>query len=183
MFKKRNLIIPAVPLLLLLTGGRDAFGQPSIEVSAGIGFTGVNMDKWSYGTADDWGQFLGGAHLTFFPLRLGGFSLGAEAGFQHLFWYEYYVTGYGYYNDVNTDAFRLAAVIRYEWRIHLFAEIGPGAYFFSEFTDFGVTAAVGYRIDWGKKITLPVKFRTGIVFDEDTKLYPVDLSFGVAYTF
>ena len=66
---------------------------------------------------------------------------------------------------------------------HLFFEFGPGAFMFGDWTDYGIMAAFGYRIDVTENLAIPIKLRTEIIFDKDTNLYPVGLSFGVSYSF
>ena len=54
---------------------------------------------------------------------------------------------------------------------------------FGEWTDYGLMASIGYRIDITENLAIPVKLRTEIIFDKDANLYPVGLSFGVSYSF
>jgi hypothetical protein len=182
MYKIKNLSITIAMLLFLLPFRNDVNGQITLEVNGGIGGTVVDVDAWSWGAADDWGQFLGEVSAAVIPLHFGKVSLGAEYCYHHLFWYSYRAPGYTYYIDVEIDASSLMAIVRTDITNNLFIDLGIGAFMFGDWTDFGMQAAVGYRIMLGEKLYIPVKLRTQIVLDEDANLYPVGLNFGVGYS-
>lgn len=174
----RSLLILISGLILLLPGTRIASAQRSAEVHFGIGYTGVDIQGWSYG-ASDWGQFMGQAYAQAFPVRFGPIALGAEFGYQHFFWY----VDDTYFYDHNVDAFYLMAQVRSAFRENFFAELGFGVYFFEEYNDPGFSAAIGYQLRINEKLSVPLKFRTGIIFDTDANLYPVGISAGLAFSF
>jgi hypothetical protein len=181
---KTNYLTALVVLFFLHSiNERETYGQLSAELNAGAGYTGVNIDAWSPGNVAERGYLMGEASVALFPVRLGSVSLGAEFGYQHFFSYSHLVTGYGTYEEVQSDAFRLLAVVRIDLLSNLFADVGPGAFFFGDWTDAGVMASVGYMFNQGKTITFPVKLRTEVVIDKKAILYPVSLSVGVVYTF
>jgi hypothetical protein len=183
MMKTSYLTALVVLFLLHSIFERETYGQLSVELNAGAGYTGVNIDAWSPGNVADRGYLMGEASMALFPVRLGSVSLGAEFGYQHFFSYSYLVPGYGTYEEVQSDALRLLALLRVDLLSNLFADVGPGAIFFSDWTDFGVMASIGYMFNQGKAITFPVRMRTEVVIDEKAILYPVSLSAGVVYTF
>jgi len=172
------LLVSILCIMLLIHNTKISSCQISAEIHVGIGYTGVDIQEWTYG-ASDWGQMMGQIYVQAFPIRFGGIVVGAEFGFQHYLWYVDDTYGY----EHNVDAFNLMGIVRSQFNENFFAELGFGAYFFGEFTDPGFSAILGYIININEKLAIPLKFRTGVVFDKDTNLYPVGISAGLAYTF
>jgi hypothetical protein len=172
------LIMLLLCMILFIQNNRNAAAQKSAELHFGIGYTGVDVQGWSYG-ASDWGQFMGQAYAQAFPVQFSGFALGAEFGYQHFFWY----VDDTYFYEHNVNAFNLMALVRSMFRENFFAELGFGVYFFEEYNDPGLSAALGYIFKINEKLSIPLKFRTGIIFDKDANLYPLGISAGLAYTF
>ena len=175
-------IIMLAVLIIMLAETR-VHGQVNIELHGGIGYSGVDMEAWSGTEPEDWGQFMSEVYATVYPLKLGGISLGAEFGYQYFFWYTTDVPGYSWVYEYNVDAFRLMILMRANLLSNLFVELGPGAFMFGDWTDFGLTASAGYRIGLTEHIAIPVKLRTEIILDRDANLFPVGLSAGFSYTF
>jgi len=175
--KKFVLIVFSILFLGLLIPTRSS-GQIDVELYAGIGYTGVDIVGWTYINPYDWNQGMGHVYAQAFPLNIGIISIGAEFGFQHFFWYERYN-----YTEENVDAFRFMGIVRAYLTDKLYTELGPGAYRFGDWTDFGVMGAFGYKIGVTERLSIPIKLRAAIILDEDSNLYPVGLSAGLAYSF
>ena len=183
MNKYRTLFsILTILIFMYCAGNLKAHGQITVELYGGVGYSGVDLEAWSQSDPNDWGQFMGEVYATAYPLHFGNISLGAEVGYQHFFWYTTPVPGYSWSYEYNVDAIRLLLLMRANLYENLFIEFGPGAFLFGEWTDYGLMASVGYRVDITEKIAIPVKLRTEIILDKDSNLYPVGLSFGVSYT-
>ena len=182
MVQTKSLTFILATFFLLSLSRNAAFGQITFEANAGIGATGVDIDAWTYNTANDWGLLMGLASAAVYPLKLGKISIGAEFYFHHFFWYNYIPYGYSYTSEVEINAFGPMALVRYDITDNLFVDAGAGAHIFKEFTDFGVMVSVGYKIKLGEKLYIPIKIRTERVFDEDAALYPVGLNIGIGYT-
>ena len=181
MNKIRRLALVMFMVLLIAPGGNQARAQIAIEANATIGVTGVDIEKWAYREPPDWGLILGEASLSVYPLKFGKFSLGADFAYHHFLWYSVQPSGYSYTYDVNVDAFSLGALVRADLGKGLFIEGGFGAYLFGEWTDWGASLAVGVKFPLGERLYVPVKFRSQIVFDVDTNLYPMGLSAGIGF--
>lgn len=183
MNKTRLFTIISVTFLLFTIGEQKANSQTTLELNVGLGYTMTNIDAWSWGNADEWGQFMGDINAMIFPFQFGKISVGAELGYQYFLWYSYKATGYiyDYWVDVEYDAYKALAIIRVDIGNNIFIEGGAGAYKFGDFTDLGISSSLGYMINADKKLSFPIKIKTGVIFDEDTSLFPMGISIGVSY--
>ena len=176
-------MILTILISMLCAGNNPAHGQIIVELYGGIGYSGVDLEAWSQSDPNDWGQIMSEVYATAYPLHFGNISIGAEFGYQYYFWYTTPVPNYSWSYEYNIDAIRLLVLMRVNFHDNIFAEFGPGAFMFGDWTDFGLMASIGYRIDITEHIAIPVKLRTEIILDRDANLYPVGLSAGVSYSF
>ena len=72
-------------------------------------------------------------------------------------------------------------VLKNEMNNNMFAELGAGVFLFEEFTDMGISGALGYHLKINENIILPVKVRGEIIFDDATNLYVIGLNIGWAF--
>ena len=73
------------------------------------------------------------------------------------------------------------ALFRTRIKKNLFAEIGPGAFIFSDWVSPGIMAALGYRMQISEKIAIPIKFRTEFVAGDN--FFVAGINGGVSYSF
>ena len=168
-----------VLILITLTG--KVFTQTQVELYAGVGYTGVDVDAWYGGGVEDWFTMMGEAYVVAYPFHFGGISLGAEIGYQYFFWYTVPVFGYSWVYEYQVDAIRIMALLRTRIKNNGFAEIGPGAYIISDWVSPGIMASLGYRIQISEKLAVPIKFRTEFVAGDN--LIVVGLNGGISYSF
>lgn len=167
---------------VVLSAPNLAAAQIKLEAHGSAGYSQVDVDKWAGSNALDWDQFSSGFHLQgwYRPPDRNRFSLGIEWGYQYLLFYQ---VRYGIYPlDRDVDATRVMGLLRLPSTGRaVFMDVGVGAYFFDDFTDLALTAAVGKSFGLGPKLHLPVKFRADVIFDEDATIIPFGVTVGVAY--
>ncbi len=172
-----------IALCALLTLPATGTAQTAIEVYGGVGYTAVDVDAWS-GTstgAEDWDQVAFEGYVQVFTLQAGNVSLGLEAAYEYLFWYDVLYLGSTLTREV--EATRILALARFDLAGPTFAELGAGAHLFDGFTDIGIAAGVGYLLPVNERISVPLKLRGDYVMDPDASLLVTRGSVGVRYSF
>jgi hypothetical protein len=154
-----------------------------LEFEGGAGITSVDKMKWA-GTIsplDDWNTtaYAGGARLFF--TRLGTLRVGAEAGYNHFWWYTTSAAGYAI--TYRPHATRVGAVARAPVGARVALDGGVAAYIFPGGTNLGVNAALGYFIPAGRQWSIPVKVRGDVVFGAETTVASLLGMVGLSYRF
>ena len=176
-------ILGTLLFLLFLQYPDSTFGQRIIEVHGGIGYTSVDLEAWAGTEPNEWDQTMTQIEVQYFFSQVGDLTIGVELGYQYFFWYEV-VIPFGatrLFRGRSAEANHLMAMGRYELSNKLYADLGLGMIFFEDWTDIGLSGALGYRIKVNEKLTIPVKFRAGIVLDNDANLIPIGISIGLSY--
>ena len=184
-FPDMKKVFPAIKKLFIVlvftTHTGTLFSQTQVEVFAGVGFTGVDVEKWYGGSVEDWFTMMGEAYVAAYPFHFGGLSLGAEIGYQYFFWYTVPVFGYSWVYEYEVDAIRIMPVVRTRIKDQAFAEFGPGAFIISDWVSFGIMASVGYEFQISEKLSVPVKFRAEYVAGDNMAV--IGLNGGISYSF
>jgi len=173
---KKLLIVLTV---ITFTGKLSA--QTEVQIFAGVGVTGVDVESWYGGGVNDWGTMMAEAYAVAYPFHFGNISIGAEVGYQYFFWYTVPVFGYSWVYEYQVDAIRIMALMRARIKNNAFAELGPGAFIISDWVSPGIMASLGYGIQISEKIAVPIKLRTEFVAGDN--LFVVGLSGGISYSF
>jgi hypothetical protein len=190
---KRPLLLLVAVLTLLLpclvsqatAGSAAKAAKPgySLEGAFALGYTVVDMDGWARNTNYDWGQFAWRGTVAGYRWMGPKVQLGVEGGTNYFFWYTYR-TYSGYESSaVDVDAWHVMAMGRVYLSPRVFAEVGGGYFFFSDFSDPGVVAGLGYRIPVSERLSVPIKARAGMVLDSDANVIPLTLSGGITLDF
>lgn len=171
-------------LLLALTPASGA-AQWAVEAHVAFGYTAVDIDGWSYETrGDDYSHLMVDGYAQVFPgVALGSLQLGAEAGYQHFFWYDVDSCpscSSGTLVTREVDALRIMGVGRAPVGEAAFLEVAAGAVLFGGWTDLGLTVGLGYALPLSG-YTVPVKARIGYVLDTDASLLPFGAGAGIAF--
>ncbi|MEM9998113.1 MAG: hypothetical protein AAF809_10475 [Bacteroidota bacterium] len=180
-FRRATFAVALLSLVLIMPFAARA--QVTIEVHGGVGYTAVDVDGWSQGTAVNWDQFAVPVYAQLFALQVGAAQLGLEVGYDYFFYYEVRIPDpfFTVIRGRDVEATRVHAVARLPVGGRAFVEAGAGPYFFDGFTNLGATLAVGLPIGLTPRLALPIKLRTGLVLDEDASLVPLSLSVGLSY--
>ena len=179
----KSKIIGAFLFLLILQFPDQTLGQRSIEVHVGIGYTSVGLEAWAGTNPIDWNQTMYQIDAQYFFSQFGNLSVRVKFGYQYFFWYEIIIP-FGSTSLRRTreaDANQLMAVSRYKFSDKLYADIGLGTNSFEGGTDIGLSGALGYRFQVNQELTIPVKFKTGLILDSDANLLPLGITIGFAY--
>jgi len=168
-----------VLIFITLTG--TLFSQTQVELYGGVGFTGVDVEKWYGGGVQDWFTMMGEGYVVAYPFHFKNVSVGAEIGNKYFFWYTVPAFGYSWVYEYEVDAIRIMALLRAPIKNNAFAEFGPGILFINDWVSPGIMAAVGYKIQINEKLAIPIKFRTEFVVGDN--LVVVGLNGGISYSF
>lgn len=152
-------------LLAVIASSAAAQGSSIVlEVSGGAGFTSVDVKKWGGSGATNEEQLLTAIDLRAFLFEVGGFQLGAEAGYRYFFYYE---TAFGpttLYRDI--DANRFGVVVRRSLGKFVGVDAGAATYQFPGGSDLGVSGALVFRIPLGAKLSVPLHVRADVVLSD-----------------
>ena len=172
-------------IVLMLGGWLIAIGQNSLDLTLGVGYTGVDIeglvekDEVTGTVATDWGQLNIGVSGQYILNSDRTLSYGAELMYHYLYWYSVRIP-YGssnIYRDYSVGAFRITPMIRYSPG-HTFAlDFGPEFNFSGGFI-FGVLLSANYYIPISDNLSVPLKFRLDFLFDQVITV-PVSLNAGV----
>lgn len=171
----------SLSITFVLATSTSLLGQRSVEVYGSVGYTGVDAEEWAGTTLNDWDQFASGWYLQVFPYSNDIISLGIEYGYSYLLFYTFNDSFFNISRDV--DATRLMAMARLFPDRNLIIEGGLGLYFFDGFSNVALGAGVGYRVDLPNNFSIPIKFRTNFIFDQDASIIQPGLDAGVSYSF
>ena len=181
---KSKLFLFGLTLLIFLSVSDVIIGQSMLSVNGSIGYTSVDKNNWSgYSTLNDWGQFMSEGYAQYYFHEFRKINIGVEAGYQYFFWYEYeYYDGYyrNYY-EYNVKCWRIMGMARNDVGTNLFTEFGLGLYMFDGYTDMGITGSLGYEININQQMSVPVKFRAAMVFDDAANMSVFGISIGFTY--
>jgi hypothetical protein len=182
--RTERLIGSLVACVLLLGFVPVAQAQVTVEVSGGMGLTAVDLDQWSNAFARsgrDWSKTNHHIRGLVLPFTSGKFSLGGEFASQDLFWYTYNACpGCGSFVE-GTTAVGSTSVMgsgRLDVGHRSFVDFGAGMFFVGGETRMGAAGAVGHSVPVNEKVSIPIKFRTDIVFGQ---LVAPAVSVGVSF--
>ena len=184
--RQRVVLIPVMAIFLFFSSISHAQRSKEVSFSFYPGFTLVNFEKaldYSDDNMEDWSQFYYSFDLRGFLSSEKPFQIGAELGWQRLY-YAYYVVPYGpspVYREFNVSTVSLMVLGRYS--VNKFFAVGGAGIHFS---DSGISPAIcleaGYMINAGANLKIPVSFRINPVFADGTPI-PISAGIGASYTF
>jgi hypothetical protein len=174
----------SLSLLALLTiFFNRAKSQVIVEAEGGVGYTFMDMEKWSETEPQDWSQFE--KHFSVNALyRKSNFALGASYGINYLCW-SYVRIRYGTQVISRTyegNAQKFALLLRY-YSSNFFFDFHGGAYMFDGYTNLGVGTSAGLRIRLNDQLSIPLKLDVTTIFIRDQEIVPVSFSTGLSYQF
>lgn len=155
----------------------------SFELDALGGYTMVNIERWSrFRRVDARSQDLAGGLGRVFVVYLGQLRVGAEAGSQHLFWYQLKAQSPAVIvrRRVNVAPQYGGIVVRLVERSRLDVDYGFGFHFFDETSRPGSHFAATFRIVQWRGFSLPIGARVATILDEDAMMVPIALKAGLA---
>jgi hypothetical protein len=180
---KRFTIILAIALLTRTVGSQ----QVSLNLQNSIGYTIVDVEKAWETELDDWGQFSYQLVVQGLYNKDNGFAIGAETGFQRLYYWEerYYV----YVPDPSPRwrwgtiwTWHLGAVLEKQFENNFYVQSGANIRVFMDGSGVtpGILASGGYQFSLSDSFKIPVGLRIDIVFGSATPI-PVTLGIGLKY--
>lgn len=164
---------------VLLYAGSAQFKSVGLVIGAGYTVVDVEQVLESY-TLEDWDNF-SILYKVFAEYQVNEkFLLGGEFGRNRLYYWEYKVPGYSWYNWRTEWTTNLVIYASYYLGGNFFVQFGPGVHFFDDGTVFGFLASVGTNISVTEKLQIPLIFRIEPVFGTET---PIALNFatGIKY--
>jgi len=156
----------------------------AFELDALGGYTMVDIESWSrFRRVDARSQDLAGGLGRVFVVRLGQLRVGAEAGFQHLFWYQLEAQSPGLIvrRRVNVAPRYGGVVFRLVERSRLDVDYGFGFHSFDETSRPGSHFAATFRVLQWRGFSLPIGARFATILDEEAMMVPIALKAGVSF--
>ena len=167
------------------TSAQERRASPwSFELDALGGYTMVNIERWSrFRRVDARSQDLAGGLGRVFVVYLGQLRVGAEAGFQHLFWYQIEGQSPGLIvrRRVNVAPQYGGVVFRLVERSRLDVDYGFGFHFFGETSRPGTHFSATFRLVKWRGFSLPIGARFATILDEEAMMVPIALKAGVSF--
>jgi hypothetical protein len=152
-----------------------------IGANATAGYTLLDIESVVGEKLSDWDQFSYGGNVVGFYHVKKDFSLGIEAGFQRLYYWEYrFEMGYGTqwrWGDESTVHFGPVVELR---KNKFFAQAGLNARIFTGGSGTVPAAMLsgGYEIKVSEKLGLPIALKADVVFGSGT---PIAVSLSVGF--
>jgi hypothetical protein len=152
----------------------------TIEIDGGVGYTAVDMEAWAGVEPYDWNNMASYVNAqVLFPIS-ATVSLGAGAGYQYLFWYDFrYLSSYITYE---AEATRITGIARFHFNRN-FIDLTFGTYLFEDYSNFAGGVNLGRAFRLSEKLSLPVKISTTVIVDSDAMILPITVGTGLSYKF
>lgn len=162
-----------------------SYAQKQLDITVGAGYTLIDIEKLveedevSGSSANDWDQFSIGLSAQYFFLETSSFTLGAEAMYQHLYWYEARIPfGSTPFNrEYTVTAFRLTPIARFGSEGFAF-DVGPTFNINNGF-ELGVMMSGNYYIAVTDNVDIPIKFRLDAINGSVVPYAPITIHTGV----
>lgn len=155
----------------------------SVGVLIGGGVTAVNVEKVLEPYAlSDWNTY-SLVFKAFGEYQLNeNIILGAELGSNRLYFWEYPVPGYSYYNWRTEWTTNLVIYFMKYFQEKFFAQAGAGIHIFHNGTVVGLLLGGGYVIHVAEHFFIPVGLRIEPIFGTATPI-AINLNSGLRYSF
>jgi len=161
---------------------RPAVRRFRLEVVGNGGVTVLDINKWAGLPLNSWGTVnYGGSARLFLPMGPRT-RLGLEAGYQYLFWWNYYPSGVSYVYEYAVTAMHVAGMIRLQPPASRFAlDVGGGVHFFNRAgTYLGALVGVSYHLPLAPTTELVLGPRTDWIFTNPI-LMPIAFNIGLGF--
>jgi hypothetical protein len=156
------------------------------RINAGFGATIIDLPSalgWDERYLDDWNKYNIKANLQCEFLDVSTFRLGAEVGYNRLY---YYYVRVPYPPFVNTyygtvAPFNISALGTFYVNPQTFVQLGVGPYFFEDGVVLGFKGALGYRIPVGENMAVPISAIVDLILGDGTPIAAA-VAVGFEYT-
>ncbi|MBN1836242.1 MAG: hypothetical protein JW820_10355 [Spirochaetales bacterium] len=188
----KRALLPLLAVLLVLAAAFPAasagIDSLTLRLNAGAGYTVIDLPTafdWDPDYLDDWDYTDIKVNLQGLFLQFGGFRLGAEIGYNRLYYYYFVVPNppfspnhyYGSVGPVSLSALGAFEVIR-----NLFVQLSAGLYIFGDGVTAGLSSSVMYAIPIAASMAIPVAAYFDVVFGDGMPI-AFGLTAGFQYRF
>ncbi len=183
-------IATLIALSILLVWVNPASAQASktlrFRLNAGIGATVIDLPlalDWDEDYFEEWNKYNIKVNLQCEFLDVSTFRLGAEVGYNRLY---YYLVRVPYPPFVNTyeetvAAINISALGSFYINDQSFVQVAAGPYFFAEGVVLGLKGTFGYRIPVGENMSIPISVVGDIILGDGTPV-SIGVALGFEYT-
>jgi hypothetical protein len=188
---KRALVVLLVALLALCaafpaaSAGIDSL---TLRLNAGAGFTIIDLPSafgWDPSYLDEWDYTDIKVNVQGLFLDFGRFSLGAEIGYNRLYYYYFIVPNppfspnhyYGSVGPVNLSVLGALEVFQ-----NFFVQASAGLYIFGDGVTAGISPSAMYTIPVGENMAIPIAAFIDVVFGDGIPI-ALGATVGFQYTF
>jgi hypothetical protein len=188
----KRALIPLLAALLILAAAFPAASAGieslTLRLNAGAGYTIIDLPTafdWDPSYLQEWNYTDIKVNVQGLFLDFGRFRLGAEIGYNRLYYYYFVVPNppfspNHYYGSVGPVS--LSALGAFEAFRNFFVQTSAGIYIFGDGVTFGITPSAMYTIPIGKTMAIPIAAYLDVVFGDGTPI-AVGLTVGFQYTF
>ncbi len=168
--------------LVATTAGSVGAQQPThprtFEVLGVLGRTKVDIESWGGNGSMNEELFASGIVGRYFHPSAKRYQFGVELGWIYYFYYEVDFPPFTLYRDVS--ATHVGPVMRFPINEKTVVDVGVNLHMFEDFTDFGLSAGLSYKVPIKPELSLPVGVRTTIVLDSDAMLLVIGGTVGLS---
>jgi hypothetical protein len=188
---KSTRIATMVILTILFVGVNPAAAQSGktlrFRLNAGFGATIIDLPSalgWDERYIDEWNKYNVKVNLQCEFLDVSTFRLGAEVGYNRLYYYYVRVPYPPYVNTyyATVAPINISALGSYYINPQAYVQVGVGPYFFEEGVVLGFKGAFGYRIPVGDNIAIPISVGGDLILGDGTPI-TIGAAVGFEYTF
>lgn len=156
------------------------------RLNAGAGFTLIDLPtalEWDENYFEEWDKVNVKVNLQCEFLDFSSFRLGAEIGYNRLYYY-YVSVPYPPFTprvyEETVSAINISALGTYVSGNNLFIQAGVGPYFYGEGVTIGIKGALGYRISVGENVAVPISLVADLNTGDGTP-FSFGLTVGIEY--
>jgi hypothetical protein len=183
----RLLIAVALLLGAAFPAAAQRVDSLTLRLNAGAGYTIIDLPtalEWDADYFEDWDEVDIKVNLQGLFLDFGRVSLGAEIGYNRLYYY-YVVVPWvpsNLYYEGSVGPVNISVLGAVEVARNFFIQAAAGAYIFSDGVTAGLCASAMYTVPIGASMAIPIAANAEVVFGSGTPV-AVGLTVGFQYTF
>lgn len=188
--KRSSVLIAGAALLFVCAAfpaASEGIDSLTLRLNAGAGYTIIDLPTafdWDPSYLEEWDYTDIKVNLQGLFLDFGRFQLGAEIGYNRLYYYYFIVPNppfspNHYYGSVGPVS--LSALGAFEVFQNFFVQAAAGVYFFADGVTVGLTPSVMYTIPIGERMAIPIATYVDVVFGDGTPI-ALGATVGFQYT-